>query len=148
MTEVVNEGAILQLERVASAVSAALFAIARSTGGDTKAALAKVSLEAGLLTRFINGGEEVGEVPSSPYASEVPEGYQTILGYYDTVNPEYILAIRDPATAWLKDEAWLQKQASRRKLRVVTVDACRYLKTRGTDESVAYPIDLLRERFG
>ncbi len=150
MKELNNGEVILQLERVASAVSSALFAIiAKSAEADTRKALWVISREAAALSVLLDPPELSGKFveATDPYSSpDVPEGYQTVLGYMHEVNPD-IFEIADGRTAWAKDEAWIEKTAQARNLPVAQVEACGFLKGHGVAISKAYPRSLIRERL-
>ncbi|MGN6548772.1 MAG: hypothetical protein ACTHJ3_02605 [Pararhizobium sp.] len=89
-----------------------------------------------------------GQVPTSPYVTpEVPDGFDTVLGYLVKNNPECLDYMDDPATATMRDGFWLTHQSSRRSLPVVKVPAPAALGELGITEVNAYAISLLEERL-
>ncbi|AIK68480.1 hypothetical protein Lo5R7ANS_10 [Mesorhizobium phage vB_MloP_Lo5R7ANS] len=109
------------------------------------------------LTRIANALETNGlgaapgvsaEVPTNPYASsDVPEGYDTVLGYFSKNMPGAFELMDDPITGTLRDGHWLTHQANRRGLGIIKVPAPEPLIEIGINELNAYPVSLLQERI-
>lgn len=88
------------------------------------------------------------EVPSNPYASpDVPEGFDTVLGYFSKNMPGAFELMDDPVTGTLRDGHWLTHQASRRGIAIIKVPAPEPLIEIGINELNAYPVELLEERI-
>lgn len=96
----------------------------------------------------LNSSSALFEIPSSPYTSaNVPDGYQTVLGYMNNANPSLLSGMKNPRNAFAADETWLQEQANLRGIPLPRVTAPACLQAQGQSESWAYPEDLLRERL-
>ncbi|MEJ5084964.1 MULTISPECIES: hypothetical protein [Brucella] len=96
----------------------------------------------------LDGWGYVYEIPASPYATpNVPEGYQTVLGYMFDQNPGIFTFVKNPKNAWKVEEAWLQAEAARRGLKLPRVRSPKYLSELGQSECWAYPLELLREKL-
>ncbi|TPI67614.1 hypothetical protein FJ420_02055 [Mesorhizobium sp. B3-1-3] len=88
------------------------------------------------------------EVPNNPYASpDVPEGFDTVLGYFSKNMPGAFELMDDPITGTLRDGHWLTHQASRRGIGIIKVPAPAPLVEMGINELNAYPVELLEERI-
>lgn len=88
------------------------------------------------------------EVPSNPYSSpNVPEGFDTVLGYFSKYMPGAFDLMDDPVTGTLRDGHWLTHQASRRGIGIIKVPAPQTLMEMGISELNAYPVELLEERI-
>jgi hypothetical protein len=88
------------------------------------------------------------EVPNNPYeSSEVPKGYDTVLGYFSKNMPGAFELMDDPITGTLRDGHWLTHQASRRGISIIKVPAPEPLVEIGINELNAYPVELLQERI-
>lgn len=83
----------------------------------------------------------------SPYTSpNVPEGYNTVYGYMETVNPGLLDVVRQPLkVAYNREQRALRALANRRKLPLCKVVAPLALQDEGVEAVIAYPINLLRE---
>ena len=87
--------------------------------------------------------------PTNPYASaNVPEGYDTVLGYFSKTDPEALDLLSDPVVDTLRDDHWLLHQANRREIRVAKVSAPAAMKEFGIEMINTYPLALLKERLG
>ncbi|PLP55567.1 hypothetical protein CYK37_30220 [Mesorhizobium loti] len=108
--------------------------------------LNRVADNLGMTARSGSGPTAV--VPDSPYISpDVPDGYDTVLGYLQKTHPEVLDLIDEPISGTQRDGAWLQSQAFSRKLGTVTVEAPQAAKEAGLVTMRAYPLALLEERF-
>lgn len=87
------------------------------------------------------------EVPSNPYASECPEGFDTVLGFLSKTQPGIFATIDEPVLATYRDNLWLTMQAHIRGIEVATVEAPEPAKLLGYVNVLAYPIALLKERL-
>ncbi|MER9561018.1 hypothetical protein [Mesorhizobium sp. M0571] len=108
------------------------------------------------LTRIAIALESAGGVaqggsattPNNPYQSpDVPDGYDTVLGYFSKNMPGAFELMDDPITGTLRDGHWLTHQASRRGIGIIKVPAPEPLVEIGINELNAYPVSLLQERI-
>ncbi len=89
-----------------------------------------------------------GAVPDNVFVSpDVPQGYNTVLGYLAETHPEMLDLMRDPLEDTVRDGYWLTHQAHKRDIQVHQVEASSYLRDHGIEQVNAYPIHLLAERL-
>lgn len=85
----------------------------------------------------------------TPWASpDVPRGYNTVLGYLAATNPEALALIEDPVEDTRRDGWGLTSAAAFAGRRIHRVEAPPVVRERGFPTVNAYPVALLRERFG
>lgn len=87
------------------------------------------------------------ELRLSCISSGVPEGYETVIGYYARYNPWALKMELDKPEATLRDGYWLMHRANERRIKVVKVPAPELFVSQGIDMVNAYPLNLLRERM-
>lgn len=86
---------------------------------------------------------------SCPYASpDVPEGWNTVLGYLAETNPEALALMDKDAEATLRDGYWLAARCKRLGIKPIKVTASTILLQQGVWQVNAYPLWLLTERLG
>ncbi|PCD76768.1 hypothetical protein [Pseudothioclava arenosa] len=77
----------------------------------------------------------------------VPEGYETVIGYYARHNPWALAMQLDDPEATLRDGFWCKHRANERGIAVVKVPAPEIFRSQGIEQVNAYPLSLLRERM-
>lgn len=82
------------------------------------------------------------------YLSACPPGYQTVLGYLATHEPEMLELLDKDPSATADDGVWCGHRCIVLGVEPVQVRACPWLADEhGIARSVAYPIRVLQERF-
>ncbi|CAB4139640.1 hypothetical protein UFOVP347_50 [uncultured Caudovirales phage] len=93
--------------------------------------------------------QEARTLRSRLYDSEgVPAGFDTVLGYLSKHCPEHLALIDHMPSATSRDGWWLCHRIRERGLPLHSVPACAFLRAHGIERVNAYPVGLLRERFG
>ncbi|RWP18886.1 MAG: hypothetical protein EOR00_09635 [Mesorhizobium sp.] len=92
-------------------------------------------------------GAAVPSNPTSPWDSAVPEGYDTVVGYFARTLPSAFDMMEDPIFGTQRDGFWCSNQARARDIQVVRVEAPEAMKQIGIETINAYPIELLEERI-
>lgn len=91
----------------------------------------------------------VSDAERTQFLSEgLPEGYETVMGYYARFNPWALehLDMTDPEVT-KRDGFWLMHRAVERKVEIVKVQAPDCFAAIGIEQVNAYPLSLLRERL-
>ena len=86
-------------------------------------------------------------VPTNPYLSDCPEGFDTVVGYLSKTQPGIFRTIDEPVLSTYRDNIWLTMQSHVRGLETISVPAPAIVSMIGFDTIRAYPVDLLRERL-
>jgi hypothetical protein len=82
------------------------------------------------------------------FTSECPEGWNTVLGYLASTNPEALFLMDPDAEATKRDGYWLINQCKKLGIEPVKVRAPAHLIEQGIFEVNAYPEWLLARRLG
>jgi hypothetical protein len=82
------------------------------------------------------------------YCSPVPDGFDTVLGWYAKQDP-WALLIGELWTAehTMRDGYWLSHRCRERGIPVMRVPAPAVLRDQGIKQVRAYPVSLIRERM-
>ena len=103
------------------------------------------ALEKGLKTASVPAS---AHIPDSPWDSpEVPEGYDTVVGYFSRTLPSAFDLMEDPIQGTQRDSFWCTHQANVRGYSVVTVAAPAPFIEVGITHIQAFPVSLLEERI-
>lgn len=79
----------------------------------------------------------------------VPEGFDTVLGHFARTNPEALEVLGDDYVGGTqRDGFWLRARCRERYVEPVKVEAPAALQEQGIERVNAYPLDLLKRRFG
>lgn len=102
-----------------------------------------------VLTLALRGELGKPDYPADEdYLSKCPPGFDTVLGFLAKHYPERLDCMDNTADATLRDGYWLKARCYRRCISPIKVKACPFLVRQGIFEVNAYPLELLRERFG
>jgi hypothetical protein len=77
-----------------------------------------------------------------------PVGYLTVLEFLAYQRPDILDLVEDFDEGTKRDGFWLYHRCKERGIRPVKVKAPTVLREKGIEEVNAYPVSLLRERFG
>jgi hypothetical protein len=135
------------------ALTRAIEYLAASAGSDSESAaqenidnyvsVARADLDQAFA--FVNATPDLESLYTSP---NLPEGYDTVLGYLSRERPEIVDLMSDPIGDTLKDSFTLKADCVKDDATVETVDAPPALRERGIMQINAYPLEYLATRFG
>ena len=109
---------------------------------DNYVSVARVELDQAFA--FVNATPDLEALYTSP---NLPDGYDTVLGYLAREQPEIINLMSEPIGDTLKDSLSLKAKCVKADTLVETVDAPPALRERGIMQINAYPLDYLVDRF-
>lgn len=112
-------------------------------GTDNYVSAARVELDQAFA--FVNATPDLETLYTSP---NLPDGYDTALGYLSRERPEIIDLMSDPIGDTLKESFALKADCVKNDATVETVDAPPALRERGIMQINAYPLEYLAARFG
>ncbi|NPU64582.1 hypothetical protein HL667_06190 [Bradyrhizobium sp. 83012] len=96
---------------------------------------------------WLSGLEVVSQVVVADLLTTVTDGFQTVSGWWGTMEVEALDLLTSPLETFLDHEQQLIDIARRRKVAMREVDACKILRAAGFAHSVAFPIALLHEFY-
>ena len=102
--------------------------------------LGTVRMELGEAFAFVNATPNLETLYTSP---NLPEGYDTVLGYLSREQPEIINLMSEPIGDTLTDSLSLKAKCVKDDAAVETVDAPPALLERGITQINAYPVEYL-----
>jgi hypothetical protein len=85
--------------------------------------------------------------PSEYFSPDLPEGFDTVLGYLAKHEPYTLSCIDQFAEATLRDGWWLTHRCRKAGIKPIKVPASLFLVQQGIFEVNSYPVALLQERF-
>ena len=101
-----------------------------------------------LIAVHITPDEPEGHTPDPQYISPVPNGYDTVLGYLATHQPEALQFDMWDAEATQRDGFWCRHQCRKRGLPICKVPAPAIFDGESFTTVNAYPLEVLQERLG
>lgn len=113
-------------------------------------------MELGAVTAT-RGGEGVGSFPYagktkevrdlSSLVTKVPEGFQTVPGWWATMEGEAVDLLRNPLSTFIRDADALEAICETENLPFLWIDAPKAFKEWGRGMVRAYPVTLLEEFY-
>lgn len=108
----------------------------------------RITVEVADIAPPVQETSRISQAWINRFLSEVPEGFDTVLGYLARNNPEALFLMGPDAEATARDGFWLTHRCKQRGIKPVKVEACAHLIEQGIFVVNAYPISLLEERLG